>query len=147
MIGATDRGICFAQFGDSRPALLGEHPGAGGEPPRAWVEAVAAHLEGRQPRLDLPLDLHATAFQMTVWDYLRSIPYGELRTYSEVAAGIGSPKAVRAVARACATNPIAVIIPCHRVVRTTGGLGGYRWGLSRKQALIDRERAAAARIV
>jgi AraC family transcriptional regulator of adaptative response/methylated-DNA-[protein]-cysteine methyltransferase len=147
MIGATDRGICFAQFGDSRQALLNEHPGAGGELPRAWVEAVAAHLEGRQPRLDLPLDLHATAFQMTVWNYLRSIPFGELRTYSEVAAGIGSPQAARAVARACATNPIAVIIPCHRVVRTTGGLGGYRWGLARKQALIERERAAAARIV
>ncbi|HLJ48005.1 MAG TPA: methylated-DNA--[protein]-cysteine S-methyltransferase [Bryobacteraceae bacterium] len=152
MIGATDRGLCFVQFGDNAAALLGalakEYPAAQLEPMRApyhadfakWVDALTKHLAGAQPHLDLPLDIRATAFQMRVWNYLQSIPYGEVQSYGEVAAAIGQPKATRAVARACASNRVAVVIPCHRVIRGTGELGGYRWGLPRKRALIDRER-------
>jgi AraC family transcriptional regulator, regulatory protein of adaptative response / methylated-DNA-[protein]-cysteine methyltransferase len=163
MIGATDRGICFVQFGDSAEALQSalrrEYAGADIEPMRApyhpefrrWVDAVAGHLSGEQPHLDLPIDIRATAFQMRVWRYLQSIPYGSVASYGEVAAGIGEPRAARAVARACASNVVALVVPCHRVIRGTGGLGGYRWGLERKRALIDRERSrrseAAARTV
>src|SRR6185437_12317958 len=111
----------------------------------AWVEALRAHLRGEQPHLDLPADIRATAFQMRVWKYLQSIPYGDVRSYAEVARAIGSPNGARAVAGACASNPVALVIPCHRVIRGTGDLGGYRWGLERKRALIDRERAIASR--
>lgn len=153
MIGATDRGLCFVQFGENEFDLLGqllaEYPAAKVEPMheprdpefRNWVDALTRHLEGGQPRLDLPVDVRATAFQMRVWSYLQTIPYGEVQSYAEVAAGIGHPNAARAVARACATNRVALAIPCHRVIRGTGELGGYRWGLPRKRALIDRERA------
>jgi AraC family transcriptional regulator, regulatory protein of adaptative response / methylated-DNA-[protein]-cysteine methyltransferase len=152
VLGATDRGLCFLQFGESREqlveALRREYPAAALEPVgdsapppfRQWMDALSAHLAGTNPSLDLPLDIQATAFQMRVWDYLRAIPYGKVQSYGEVAAGIGQPSAVRAVARACATNRVAVVIPCHRVVRGTGELGGYRWGVERKQALLDRER-------
>ena len=155
MIGATDRGICFVQFGASRDELLraleAEYPAALLEamrdpaPPvfRQWIAALSAHLAGRQPHLDLPLDIRATAFQMRVWNYLRSIPYGETRSYSEVAQAIGRPKAVRAVANACAGNKVALLIPCHRVIRGTGEPGGYRWGLQRKSALLESERLSA----
>jgi AraC family transcriptional regulator of adaptative response/methylated-DNA-[protein]-cysteine methyltransferase len=156
MIAATDRGLCFVQFGDTDAALLAglkrEYPAAKFEPMREphhpdfrrWLDALSRHLAGRQPQLDLPLDIRATAFQMKVWHYLQSIPYGEVQSYSEVAAGIGQPSAVRAVASACARNRVAILIPCHRVIRGTGELGGYRWGLARKRALIDRERASRA---
>ena len=156
MIGATDRGICFVQFGESEEelsaALRREYPAAQivamerPHPPQfaQWIAALMRHLEGNQPRLDLPLDIRATAFQMRVWNYLQSIPYGEVQSYGEVAAAIGSPSAVRAVARACASNTVAVAIPCHRVIRGTGELGGYRWGLDRKRALIDLERQRRA---
>ena len=97
---------------------------------------------GGEPRLDLPLDVQATAFQWQVWQALAAIPYGETRTYGEVAASIGRPRAVRAVARACATNPVALAIPCHRVVPAAGGTGGYRWGVARKKALLATERRA-----
>jgi AraC family transcriptional regulator of adaptative response/methylated-DNA-[protein]-cysteine methyltransferase len=158
MLGATDRGICFVQFGESdeelAAALRREYPAAEANPmaephPQAfdeWIAALARHLAGRQPRLDLPLDIRATAFQMRVWTYLQSIPYGEVQSYSEVAAAIGQPKAVRAVARACATNTVALAIPCHRVIRGTGELGGYRWGLDRKRALLDLERRTASAV-
>ena len=151
-IGATDRGICFVQFGDSEEelsaALRREYPAAQivpmarPHPPEFenWMAALTKHLAGNQPRLDLPLDIRATAFQMRVWNYLQAIPYGEVQSYGEVAAGIGKPSAVRAVARACASNTVALAIPCHRVIRGTGELGGYRWGLERKRALIDLER-------
>jgi len=109
-----------------------------------WVEALSEHLRGARPRLDLQLDIRATAFQMRVWNYLQTIPYGEVQSYAEVAAGIGRPSAARAVARACAGNRVALVIPCHRVIRGTGELGGYRWGLVRKRALIDLERAKSA---
>jgi AraC family transcriptional regulator of adaptative response/methylated-DNA-[protein]-cysteine methyltransferase len=152
MMGATDRGVCFVQFGESREqlieALRREYPAATLEPAadpapaafREWMDALSAHLAGARPGLDLPLDIQATAFRMRVWDFLRTIPYGQVRSYGEVAAGIGQPSAVRAVAQACAANRVAVAIPCHRVIRGTGELGGYRWGVERKQALLDRER-------
>jgi AraC family transcriptional regulator, regulatory protein of adaptative response / methylated-DNA-[protein]-cysteine methyltransferase len=153
MIGATDRGICFVQFDESAEELLArlrtEYANADIEPMRepynpqfaAWAEAIVRHIQGEQPHLDLPLDIRATAFQLRVWKYLQEIPYGDLQSYSEVAAGIGSPGAARAVAQACASNVVALVIPCHRVVRGSGELGGYRWGLARKRALIDGERA------
>jgi AraC family transcriptional regulator of adaptative response/methylated-DNA-[protein]-cysteine methyltransferase len=151
MIGATDRGICFVQFGENREDLLraleAEYPAALLESMRDpapatfrhWMTALSAHLAGNQPHLDLPLDIRATAFQMRVWNYLRSIPYGETRSYAQVAGAIGSPKATRAVANACARNTVAILIPCHRVIRGTGDLGGYRWGTNRKRAILDGE--------
>ncbi len=157
MIGATDRGICFVQFGNSEAELLArlraEYRNARIEPMNTpphpqfgqWVDAIARHVSGDRPHLELPLDIRATAFQMRVWKYLQSIPYGEVQSYAEVADAIGSPNGARAVAGACASNPVAVVIPCHRVIRGTGDLGGYRWGLERKRALIDRERAQKAR--
>ena len=93
--------------------------------------------------MELPLDLRATAFQWRVWRQLQAIPYGETRTYREVAAAIGKPTATRAVARACATNPVALLIPCHRVIRTDGSMGGYRWGIPRKEKLLAQERTGA----
>ena len=109
-----------------------------------WTTAILAHLAGRQPRLDLPLDVQATAFQWQVWQALDAIPYGETRTYGDVARAIGRPRAVRAVARACATNPVALAIPCHRVVPAAGGVGGYRWGASRKKAPRSSARSGKA---
>jgi AraC family transcriptional regulator of adaptative response/methylated-DNA-[protein]-cysteine methyltransferase len=158
MIGATDRGICSVQFGDSREEMVAElereYPQALIEPMRrpgdpaflAWIEALNEHLAGKRPHLDLPLDIQATAFQMQVWNYLQTIPYGSLESYSEVAKAIGRPKAVRAVANACASNRVAVVIPCHRVIRGTGELGGYRWGMARKRAILDRERSAGRKV-
>jgi AraC family transcriptional regulator of adaptative response/methylated-DNA-[protein]-cysteine methyltransferase len=152
MMGATDRGICFLQFGESADGLLAklrrEYPAARVEPMRephppefhAWMEALREHLAGASPKIDLPVDVRATAFQMRVWNYLRTIPRGHVQSYGEVAAGIGSPSAVRAVARACASNRVAVLIPCHRVIRGTGDLGGYKWGMARKRALLEMER-------
>jgi AraC family transcriptional regulator, regulatory protein of adaptative response / methylated-DNA-[protein]-cysteine methyltransferase len=107
-----------------------------------WVDKILAHLRGREPHLDLPTDVQATAFQRLVWEELRRIPYGATRTYTQVARAIGRPTAIRAVARACATNPVSVVVPCHRVVREDGNLAGYRWGVSRKQALLEKETAA-----
>jgi AraC family transcriptional regulator of adaptative response/methylated-DNA-[protein]-cysteine methyltransferase len=104
------------------------------------VAAVVAQVENRAPAVELPLDLQATSFQLRVWNALRKIPYGETRTYAEVAAAVGDPRAARAVANACANNRVAVVIPCHRVVPAAGGTGGYRWGASRKKAILARER-------
>jgi AraC family transcriptional regulator of adaptative response/methylated-DNA-[protein]-cysteine methyltransferase len=152
MIGATDRGLCFVQFGDDsrdlEKALRLEYPAAGLKPMatpwpkpfRAWIAALEQHLAGSPAALDLPLDIRATAFQMKVWRYLQSIPSGEVRSYSEVAAAIGQPKAARAVATACANNCVALVIPCHRVIRASGEMGGYRWGLARKRDLLELER-------
>ncbi len=153
-IGATGRGICFVQFGESEGELLDllrkEYPAARLEPMnaarrpqfRAWMAALNAHIAGNPLRENLPLDVRATAFQMRVWKFLQTIPPGELRSYSEVAAGIGQPSAARAVARACAANTVAVLIPCHRVIRGTGESGGYRWGEERKRTLLEMERKA-----
>ena len=150
LVAATDSGICRISFGDSAAslerALRIEFPAAeflrGDATLQSWVERLSAHLEGHAPEIDLPLDVRATAFQRRVWEELQRIPYGSTRSYSAIARAIGKPAAARAVARACATNPAAIVIPCHRVVREDGGLGGYRWGLQRKQALLAHETAA-----
>jgi AraC family transcriptional regulator of adaptative response/methylated-DNA-[protein]-cysteine methyltransferase len=152
MLGATDRGLCFIQFGESvaelEAALAREYPEASLVPMREsqrqtfeeWMHALSAHLEGGRVHLGLPLDIRGTAFQMKVWRYLQKIPYGEVQSYGEVAAAIGAPTAARAVAQACGHNPVALAIPCHRVIRGSGEMGGYRWGVERKRALIDTER-------
>jgi AraC family transcriptional regulator, regulatory protein of adaptative response / methylated-DNA-[protein]-cysteine methyltransferase len=152
MLAATDRGLCFVQFANDDEELLrllrAEYPAAKIEAARQpysaqfekWMLALQEHLKGQETSLDLPLDLRATAFQMKVWRYLQSLPYGSVQTYSEVAAGIGQPTAVRAVANACANNRVALVIPCHRVIRGNGDLAGYRWGIERKRALLDKER-------
>jgi AraC family transcriptional regulator of adaptative response/methylated-DNA-[protein]-cysteine methyltransferase len=148
MVAATSHGVCAVAMSgstaDLERALAAEYPAAAIAPDehslRDYTEQVLAHLSGRVARLDLPLDIRATAFQWQVWHALSSIPSGETRSYADVAASIGRPTAIRAVARACATNPVALAIPCHRVVPTAGGVGGYRWGSARKKALLDRER-------
>lgn len=151
LVGATARGVCAVAMGPSdaslTEALTREYPAAtivreAGALSK-WSKAILTHLEGRQPRLDLPLDVQATAFQWQVWQALAAIPRGETRTYGEIAAAIGRPAAARAVARACASNPVALAIPCHRVVPAAGGIGGYRWGAVRKKALLHRERERA----
>jgi AraC family transcriptional regulator of adaptative response/methylated-DNA-[protein]-cysteine methyltransferase len=152
LVGATDRGICCVQLGD-RPdtleaGLRSEFPAATLEhepgPPRPWVTAIRASLTGNAADdvAALPLDVRATAFQRRVWDALRRIPFGETRTYTEIARTVGAPGSARAVARACATNPVAIVVPCHRVIRAGGALAGYRWGLERKEALLAAEGAA-----
>lgn len=157
LMAATPRGVCFAQFGRSESALLtqlkAEFPQAQvaastmTQSPElnAWIEALEAHMASSAPRPDVPLDLRGTAFQIQVWKFLLSVPPGSVASYSEVAQGIGAPKAYRAAASACAANRIAVLIPCHRVLRGNGDLGGYRWGLERKRALLDHERRASPR--
>lgn len=155
LIAATDRGLCSIQFGDSETALLArladEFPDAALSPMPAasrtrfagWIAALREHLDRHTPAPALPLDIRGTAFQQQVWDYLRRIPAGERRSYSEVAAALGRPRAVRAVASACAANHLALLIPCHRVLRGDGSLGGYKWGMERKAMLLASERAAA----
>ncbi len=157
LVGATDRGISALYLGESdeslRAALRKEYPSADLSPDVSrngggrgslseWVGTILAHLRGREPHLDLPTDVQATAFQRRVWEELRKIPYGVTKTYTEVARAIGRPAAIRAVARACATNPVSVVVPCHRVVRQDGSLAGYRWGIDRKRALLEKERKA-----
>ena len=154
MMAATPRGVCFVQFGASAPALSAqlraEFPKAAltpagpeaEEPLDAWMAALDEHLSNGAPRPDLPLDLRGTAFQVRVWRFLLSVKAGDVVSYSEVAEGVGAPRAVRAAAGACAANRLAVLIPCHRALRADGGLGGYRWGLERKRALLDAERTA-----
>jgi len=149
LVAATAQGICAVSFGEEDASLesflRSEYPAASLSRDdaafKSWMDALLEHLEGVQPRLILPLDLQATAFQLRVWEELRKIPYGETRSYAEVARAIGEPKAVRAVANACASNPAAIVTPCHRVVRSDGQPGGYRWGMQRKQALLARERS------
>lgn len=153
LVGSTDRGISALYLGETderlEAELRKEYPRAEihgeGRAPQAlqgWVSRILAHLRGQEPHLDLPTDVQATAFQRRVWEELRRIPYGATRTYTQVARSIGRPTAVRAVARACATNPVSVVVPCHRVVRQDGNRAGYRWGLSRKQALLEKEHGA-----
>jgi AraC family transcriptional regulator, regulatory protein of adaptative response / methylated-DNA-[protein]-cysteine methyltransferase len=151
LVAATERGVSAVRLGDSDAALQAslreEFPAAeirrDPDGVGAWLKAVLERIEGGPPHADLPLDIRGTAFQERVWDALRAIPFGEVRSYGEVARGLGQPKAARAVARACATNPVAVVIPCHRVVPGSGGAGGYRWGAERKRRLLEREKAAA----
>jgi AraC family transcriptional regulator of adaptative response/methylated-DNA-[protein]-cysteine methyltransferase len=150
LVGATARGVCAVALADDdaalEAALRSEYPRAqlrrSGGGFRAWVEAIVSYLRGDAQALDLPVDVRATAFQERVWRALRAIPYGATVSYSELARSIGAPAATRAVARACATNRVALVIPCHRVVREDGGLGGYRWGIDRKRRLLETEREA-----
>ena len=149
LVAATPRGICRVSLGSGteelEAGLAAEFPSAQLRRDRgalaASVGALLRYLDGRAEPLDLPLDVRATAFQRRVWEALRRIPYGTTRSYAEIARAIGRPSATRAVAQACATNPAALVIPCHRVVRADGGLGGYRWGVARKRALLEQERA------
>ena len=148
LIATTERGICAVSFGESAEEL--EHELAveffAAEITRddatlgAAVDSIVRGLRGERTILALPLDIRGTAFQMRVWSELRRIPYGETRTYAQVAEAVGNPKAVRAVARACATNPVALVNPCHRVVGSDGKLAGYKWGIERKEALLKKER-------
>ncbi|MEO7142154.1 MAG: bifunctional DNA-binding transcriptional regulator/O6-methylguanine-DNA methyltransferase Ada [Bryobacteraceae bacterium] len=153
LLAATDHGVCSVKLGDSDAEL---EANLSAEFPRArisaddtglqpYIEAVLAHLAGREPSLALPTDLRATAFQIRVWEELQRIPYGETRSYSEIAAALDQPKAARAVARACAANPVALVIPCHRVVRGNGDISGYRWGAERKRKLLAQEAANRSR--
>jgi AraC family transcriptional regulator of adaptative response/methylated-DNA-[protein]-cysteine methyltransferase len=149
LVARTMRGICSVTFGDKAEDLEGglriEFPNAeiteDANDLGSVVIALVGYLAGKTRRLVLPLDLHATAFQMQVWDLLRKIPYGETRSYSEIAEALGDKKKVRAVAGACAKNRVALVIPCHRVVASNGNLSGYRWGTERKKKLLERERA------
>lgn len=148
LVAATDRGVCAVAMGASDRELARnlarEYPAAtivpGAGPFTAWTREILARLAGRRPRVDLPLHVQATAFQWQVWQALAAIPFGETRTYGEIASAIGRPQAVRAVAHACATNPVAVAVPCHRVIARSGAASGYRWGVARKRALLAREK-------
>ncbi|HEX7155132.1 MAG TPA: bifunctional DNA-binding transcriptional regulator/O6-methylguanine-DNA methyltransferase Ada [Thermoanaerobaculia bacterium] len=148
LVALTERGVCAVSLGDDddtlQEALEREYPNAHLEQTTDpaltnAVNAIVAQLEGRASAIDLPLDVQATSFQLRVWNALRQIPYGETRTYAEIAAAIGKPEAVRAVANACARNRVALVVPCHRVVRTDGARGGYRWGAARKETLLAKE--------
>lgn len=149
LVAATEKGICAVAFGETTEQLTAdlasEFPAAEIQPDqdnlRDYVRAIVEYLDGQRRSLALPLDLQATAFQLQVWSELRRIPYGETRSYKEIAERIGSVKAVRAVARACATNPVALVNPCHRVIASNGNLSGYRWGIDRKKILLDKEQA------
>lgn len=148
LVAATDRGICAVMLGDTPAQLFArlqvEYPNANisrnNSELHKKIEAVMRHLSGTGQRSELPLDVRATAFQRRVWEELQKIPYGETRSYSEIASGLDMPKGARAVARACAANPVALVIPCHRVVPKRGTSGGYRWGKGRKQRLLAREK-------
>ena len=152
MIGATDRGICFIQFGasasDLYESLQGEFPAAlltpmAGDAQQQfslWRKNLSDYLKGQAALMNLPLDIRGTSFQIKVWKYLQKIPAGSTRSYAEVAKGIGRPAAARAVARACASNRIAIAVPCHRVIRGDGKMSGYRWNPERKRRLLDIEK-------
>jgi AraC family transcriptional regulator of adaptative response/methylated-DNA-[protein]-cysteine methyltransferase len=151
LVAATAKGVCFVSLGESDAGLVAALQA---EFPRAArllrdddailpaVEVLLDYIAGKSPHVDLPLDVRATAFQRRVWQGLLAIPPGETRSYAELAAELGLPRAQRAVGGACASNPVALVVPCHRVTRSDGGLGGYRWGVARKKALLAREGAA-----
>ncbi len=154
LVAATSKGLCFVEVGTSVAALVSalkaEFPAATVAPgPAASLapiaEAARAVALAKDLPRDLPVDIQGTAFQWRVWRALTSIPRGETRTYSDVARAIGSPSSVRAVARACATNPIALVVPCHRVIGTDGKLHGYRWGMDVKRTLLDAESGSGVR--
>jgi AraC family transcriptional regulator of adaptative response/methylated-DNA-[protein]-cysteine methyltransferase len=147
LVAATDKGLCAVRLGNSAGALVADldeefsaaEISADDGALATAIERILANLAGGLPAIDLPLDVRATAFQRRVWEALRAIPRGETRSYRQVAEAIGSPAAVRAVASACASNPVALVVPCHRVIRSDGGMGGYRWGVERKVDLLRRE--------
>ncbi|MBV8939257.1 MAG: methylated-DNA--[protein]-cysteine S-methyltransferase [Alphaproteobacteria bacterium] len=156
LLGATDRGLCFLQFREplqeEAEQLRREYPQATFAPMDtahreqfgAWMQALSQYLSGHVAMPDLPLDIRGTVFQLKVWNYLQTIPSGSVESYAHVAAAIGQPEAARAVANACARNRIAIVIPCHRVIRGNGALAGYRWGVERKRTLLALEQAAAS---
>ncbi|MGI9204275.1 MAG: bifunctional transcriptional activator/DNA repair enzyme AdaA [Woeseiaceae bacterium] len=156
LMAATERGVCFAQFGESSEHLLAqlkaefpdakvvESPGKEGPELDKWIEALDAHVSRHAPRPDLPLDLRGTSFQLKVWRFLLSVREGDVLSYGELAKEVDNPKAVRAVASACGANRVGVLVPCHRVLRGNGDLGGYRWGVDRKRVLLDVERSNRA---
>lgn len=148
LLAVTGRGACAIMLGDRDKTLTAElrrkfpkaqldrddsHLGS-------WVGNILRYLDGRQPHVDVPLDVDATPFQREVWKELQAIPYGQTRTYQQIAKAVGRPRAVRAVGQACGNNPVALVIPCHRAVRSDGELGGYRWGVERKQKLLEQEK-------
>jgi len=151
LIAATERGLSAVYLGENEKFLVEElHKeyskaeivrATGGN--EIWLREILGRVEGNAPSVDLPLDVQATAFQRRVWQELQRIPRGTTRTYTQVAQSLGKPRSVRAVARACATNPVSIVVPCHRVIRRDGTLAGYRWGLSRKEKLLEREAASA----
>ena len=151
LVAGTERGISAVYLGDDERSLVSalqkEYPRAEIERTAAsdetWLKEILSRVEGHAPSKELPLDVQATAFQRRVWQELQKIPLGATRTYTQVARSLGKPNSVRAVARACATNPTSIVVPCHRVIRTDGELAGYRWGLQRKQKLLEREAARA----
>jgi AraC family transcriptional regulator of adaptative response/methylated-DNA-[protein]-cysteine methyltransferase len=161
LVAATDRGVCSVMLGDDaaalEAALEAEFPNAelvrargdeeGSEDLRGWIASIGEHLRGTTRDLEIALDVGGTPLQRRVWNALRRIPYGETRSYVELAAAAGAPRAIRAVASACAKNPVALVVPCHRAVRKGGGLGGYRWGLDRKARLLAHERGIVVRRV
>ena len=153
LVAATERGVCMIALGDDEKKLVrtleAEFPEASVARDEAglgtYVEPILRHLSGKLPHLSLPIDIRATAFQRRVWQELQRIPAGTTASYQEVARRVGKPKAVRAVANACAANPVALVIPCHRVIRSNGETGGYGWGTRRKEVLLARERREAAK--
>jgi AraC family transcriptional regulator of adaptative response/methylated-DNA-[protein]-cysteine methyltransferase len=150
LVAATERGLCAVRFGESvsdlerdlRREFHAAEVQRDDEAMMPYLEPLLATILGENTTINLPLDVRATAFQMKVWEKLRHIPRGETRSYRDIASEIGAPSAVRAVARACASNPVALAVPCHRVVRSDGDLAGYRWGLERKRKLLERERSS-----
>ncbi len=151
IIAGTAHGVCHVAFGDDdaelEQRLLESHVDASvlrdDAAVAAWARSISSQLEGKATTIDVPLDVAGTPFQQRVWTELRRIPFGELRSYQELAISIGQPTAARAVAGACASNRVAVIIPCHRVIRGSGELGGYRWGVERKRKLLALEQSRA----
>jgi AraC family transcriptional regulator of adaptative response/methylated-DNA-[protein]-cysteine methyltransferase len=151
LIAGTDRGVCSVQFADTRDALvaglMAEFSAANLEENREllepWIHIMEAYLDGRGKQLDIPMDLNTTIFRAKVWEAIRRIPYGETRSYSRLAEEIGQPSAARAVASACAANPVALITPCHRVVHGDGTISGYRWGIERKRELLEMEKGGS----
>jgi AraC family transcriptional regulator of adaptative response/methylated-DNA-[protein]-cysteine methyltransferase len=151
LVAGTERGISAVYLGDQERLLVGalqkEYPRAeisrSADSNPKWLKEILSRVEGHPPSVDLPLDVQATAFQRRVWQELQKIPRGATRTYTQVARALGQPNAIRAVARACATNPTSIVVPCHRVIRSDGALAGYRWGRQRKEKLLQRESATA----
>ncbi|HTQ96804.1 MAG TPA: bifunctional DNA-binding transcriptional regulator/O6-methylguanine-DNA methyltransferase Ada [Candidatus Acidoferrum sp.] len=151
LVAATQRGVSAVYLGENERTMVEElrKEYAKAEIVRQpeghedWLKEIVHRVEGNAPSEELPLDVQATAFQRRVWQELQKIPRGTTRTYTQVAKSLGKPRSVRAVARACATNPVSIVVPCHRVIRTDGTLAGYRWGLSRKEKLLEREAASA----
>ena len=147
LVAGTRHGVCFTALGDSDSAITAElradYPEATIRRDDAiagkWARAIAKYLGGDLAMPELPLDIHGTDFQRSVWEQLRAIPRGETRSYTEIARRIGRPRAIRAVGTANGANPVGIVIPCHRALRASGHLGGYRWGLERKRKLLELE--------